>query len=94
MKEHALVSQLQRILEKPDSLSVTLPNWQEALIESLQTMPRVQAEALLNEVQTVIQENRILFEQESLSILNTLVQQPNAARTKAKASRYKDVDKL
>lgn len=92
--KHYLVIQLQNILEQPDRLSVTLPAWQEELAEALKTLSQARAEALLNEVQTVIQENRTLFEQESLSILNTLVQQPNAARTKAKAGRYKDVGKL
>ncbi len=94
MAKHSLVTQLHIILEQPDRLSVTLPAWQEELAEALKTLSQARAEALLNEVQAVIQENRTLFEQESLSILNTLVQQPNAARTKAKAGRYKDVGKL
>ncbi len=94
MVQHALVTRLQAILEQPDRLSVTLPAWQEKMVEALQALPQARAEALLNDVQTVIQENRTLFEQESLSILSTLVQQPNAARTKAKAGRYKDVGKL
>lgn len=94
MAQHSLVTQLQTILEQPDRLSVTLPAWQEELADALKNLSQARAEALLNEVQTVIQENRTLFEQESLSILNTLVQQPNAARTKAKAGRYKDVGKL
>lgn len=94
VEKHSLVAQLQTILEQPDRLAVTLPAWQEELAEALKTLPKSRAEALLNEVQTVIHENRTLFEQESLSILNTLVQQPNAARTKAKAGRYKDVGKL
>jgi len=92
--QHILVTRLQAILEQPDRLAVTLPAWQEALVEALQTLSKTRAEALLNEAQAVIQENRTLFEQESLSILNTLVQQPNAARTKAKAGQYKDVGKL
>jgi len=45
-------------------------------------------------VKTILDENRTLFEQESLTILRTLVQQPGAARTRAKAGRYKDVGKL
>lgn len=94
MIEHTLVNQLQTILEQPDRLSVTLPAWQEELADALKNLPQNRAEALLNEVQTVIQENRTLFEEESLSILNTLIQQPNAARTKSKAGRYKDVGKL
>lgn len=94
MAKHSLVTQLQTILEQPDRLSVTLPAWQEKLAKTLQTLPKPHAEALLSEVQAVIRENRTLFEQESLSILDTLVQQPNAARTKAKAGRYKDVGKL
>jgi hypothetical protein len=92
--KHSLETQLQTILEQPDRLAVTLPAWQEELADALQTLPKSRAEALLNEVQTVIHENRTLFEQESLSILNTLVQQPDAAHTKAKAGRYKDVGKL
>lgn len=94
MAKHNLVTQLQTILGQPDRLAVTLPAWQKELAEALKTLSQARAEALLNEVQTVIQENRTLFEQESLAILNTLVQQPNAANTKAKAGRYKDVGKL
>lgn len=94
MAQHILITRLQAILEQPDRLSVTLPAWQEEMAEALQALPQTRAEALLAEVQAVIQENRTLFEKESLSILNTLVQQPNAARTKAKAGRYKDVGKL
>lgn len=94
MVKHSLVSRLQAILEQPDRLSVNLPIWQEELSEALQTMPQAQVEALLKEVQAVVHQNRTMFEQESLTILNTLVQQPNVARTKAKASRYKDVGKL
>lgn len=94
MAKHRLVTQLESILEQPDRLAVTLPAWQEELAETLQTLPKSHAEALLIDVRTVIQENRSLFEQESLSILSTLVQQPNAARTKAKAGRYQDVGKL
>ncbi|WP_028671869.1 hypothetical protein [Saccharospirillum impatiens] len=94
MAEQRLVKQLRTILEQPDRLYVTLPAWQEALAEALKTMPQSRAEALLNEVQAVIQKNRSLFEQESLSILDTLVKQPDAAQTRAKAGRYKDVGKL
>ncbi|WP_127555168.1 hypothetical protein [Saccharospirillum alexandrii] len=94
MAQHILVTRLQATLEQPDRLAVTLPAWQEALVEALQTLSKARAEALLNEVQAVIRENRALFENESLSILDTLVQQPNAARSRAKAGRYKDVGKL
>lgn len=94
MVKHPLVNQLQTILEQPDRLFVTLPAWQEALAEALQAMPRKRAEALLREVKAVVHENRSLFEQESLSILDTLVQRPDAARSKARAGRYRDVDKL
>lgn len=94
MAKYSLTTQLQTIMEQPGRISVTLPAWQEELAEALKTLPKTRAEALLNEVQAVIRENRTLFEQESLSILNTLVQQPNAAQIKAKAGRYKDVGKL
>lgn len=94
MTKHRLVKQLQSMLEQPDRLSITLPVWREELAEALQTMPQPKAEALLNEVKTILDENRTLFEQESLTILRTLVQQPGAARTRAKAGRYKDVGKL
>lgn len=94
MAQHILVTRLQAILEQPDRLAVALPAWQEALVEALQTLSKTRAEALLNEVQAVVRENRALFENESLSILDTLVQQPNAARSRAKAGRYKDVGKL
>lgn len=94
MAQHILVTRLQAILEQPDRLAVTLPAWQKALVEALQTLSKARGEALLNEVQAVIRENRALFENESLSILDTLVQQPSAARSRAKAGRYKDVGKL
>lgn len=94
MAQHILVTRLQAILEQPDRLSVALPAWREAMAEALQALPQTRAETLLGDVRAVIQENRTLFEQESLSILNTLVQQPNAARTRAKAGHYKDVGKL
>lgn len=94
MAQHTLVTRLHVILEQPDRLSLTLPAWQKEMADALQTLSQTQAEALLEEVQAVIQQNRTLFEQESLTILNTLVQQPNAARTKAIAGRYKDVGKL
>lgn len=94
MAKHSLVSQLQAILERPDRLSVNLPVWKEALSEALHSMPQAQAQALLNDVQALIRENRAVFEEESLSILNTLVKRPDVARTKAKAGRYKDVGNL
>lgn len=94
MASHPLTRELSDLVVRPGRFKAEYPAWRERCATELQHLSPADARALLEELQTLIQENRSLFEKESEEILGELVDQRQPQGQAAKARRYKDIGKL
>lgn len=91
---HPLIQELLTLLGQPGDVRQHFIQWRERCEQALADMPEDDARAFLETLQPLLQKNRSLFEQESQSLLDDLVQgQPNP-KSQAAAKRYKDTGQL
>ncbi|WP_394169535.1 hypothetical protein [Saccharospirillum alexandrii] len=95
MTVQTLLNDLDRLLMQPDRLAVTMPAWREDVEAALPAMTREEATTLLSEAQRVLDENRSLFETESLTLLSTLVEVHGGRKSAQKSvNQYRDINQL
>jgi len=93
MTSDDLIEDFKRLLRNPEKLNTGLEHWQKSCEAHLREVSEPDAHALLTEVQRLVRENRVLFEEESEGLLNSLTKQSSRA-SKAQARKYQDIDKL
>lgn len=91
---HPLTQELLVLLGQPGDVKQNFAQWRERCEQALAEMPDDEARAFLESLQPLLQENRALFEQESQSLLDDLVQGQASPKGKAAAKHYKDMGKL
>lgn len=95
MTVQILLDDLDRLLMQPDRLTTTMPVWRDDVEAALPNLSREDASALLSEAQRRLDENRSLFENESQTLLNTLIDVHGGRRpSEKKVNQYRDIDQL
>ena len=93
MTSQELIDELNRLIQNPAQLNQSLEAWQRACNEHLSQLPEPEASQLVGALQTIIRENRLLFERENAALMEQLAE-PSAKSRQAKAKKYSDVDRL
>ncbi|GGX50594.1 hypothetical protein GCM10007392_17200 [Saccharospirillum salsuginis] len=95
-RAEAVKASLIEILGRPEVFEQRFAAWRLECAAVLESLPAEEREALLSELQGLIEENRSLFEQESEALVRSLVgerKEHHKARS-ARARRYSDVGKM
>jgi len=92
---HPMTQELLTLLTRKDNIDSAFEQWRQRCVETLDKLPAEQRPALYDELQTVLQENRLVLEQESLDIYDDLNKITAPQKQKAaKAKQYQDNNNL
>lgn len=91
---HPLIQELLVLLGQPGDVKQHFAQWRKRCERALAEMPEQDARAFLEALQPLLQKNRALFEQESQSLLDDLIQGQPSPKGKAAAKHYNDMGKL
>lgn len=93
MTSQELIDELNRLIQNPAQLNQNLDSWQRACKEHLSQLSEPEAGQLLQDLQRIIRENRLLFERENTTLMDHLAE-PSSKSRQAKAKKYSDIDRL
>ena len=94
MPQHTIVEEFKHLLTRPDQFAADREAWQRRCEAVLAELPADEAETVVRELQSLVADNRALFEQENQDILERLNQGRNRTQDGTMARRYRDVGKL
>lgn len=92
---HPMTQELIALLTRKDNIDSAFEQWRQRCVQTLNQLPAEQRSALYQELQAVLQENRLVLEQESLEIYDNLHKKTaSQQRQAAKAKQYQDNNNL
>lgn len=91
---HPLIEQLIALMSQRDNLAEAFEGWRQQCADELSTLPEQKRQDLIQQLQSVLAENRQLFQQEREHLINELVHTPPSPRKAAQAKNYRSVRDL
>lgn len=94
MASDPLIEELLVLIGQPHNVKTRFADWRQRCANHLHSLPPAQRSIWMGRIQTILAENRTLFEQESQDIFDTLVKTPPSPQKAAQAKKYRSVRDL